>query len=371
MRILTLTTSYPDGPEDYRGVFVAELATALEALGHQIRVVTPGSGSLFHSDGVAETLRRRPWLAAQIPPGLLHLARSAHREALNADLVISHWLLPCGLLGTALRRRGGPPHLIIEHGGGLRALETLPAPLARRLLRWIAEGTDAVQAVAPHIRARLAALCPTLEDRIFVEPMGVPPPSSAPVSPAPPPPLQVLVAGRLLPRKGVAVLIEAAAAAPEVIITIVGDGPERTRLEAQAQPLGGRVRFLGEQPPAALDAIYPSHHVVAAPAIPYQRGAEGTPTSVLRAMAAGLVPVASKTGGLADLLASGREGILVPPGDPMALADALVHLAEDPSRLAGCANRARTCGQDHLWPQVAERVDTRLRAIACGWHPAA
>ena len=371
MRILTLTTSYPDGPEDYRGVFVAELGTALRTLGHQIRVVTPGSGSLFHSDGVAETLRTRPWLAAQIPPGLLHLARRAHREVRDADVMISHWLLPCGLLGAALRRGGGPPHLLIEHGGGLRALETLPAPLARRLLRWIAEGTDAVQAVAPHIRARLAALCPRLEDRIFVEPMGVPPPDSAPASPAAPPPLRVLVAGRLLPRKGVAVLIEAAAAAPEIVLTVVGDGPERIRLEALARPLGGRVQFLGEQPPAALDAIYTSHHVVAAPALPYPRGAEGTPTGVLRAMAAGLVPVASKTGGLADLLTSCQEGILVPPGDPTALASALAHLAGDPSRLAACANAARTRGQDHLWPRVAERVDTRLRTIARGWHPAA
>ena len=363
LRILTLTTSYPDGPGDYRGGFVAEMGAAIEVLGHQIRVVTPGSGSLFHSDGVAETLRSRPWMAAQIPPGLLHLARGAHREARDADLVISHWLLPCGLLGAALRRGDGPPHLLIEHGGGLRALETLPAPLARRLLRWIADGTDAVQAVAPHIGDRLAALCPTLEDRIFVEPMGISAPAPA-APPPPPPPLRVLVAGRLSPRKGVAVLIEAAEAVPEVVLTIVGDGPERIRLEARARPLGARARFLGEQPPAALDAIYTSHHVVAAPALPYPQGAEGTPTGVLRAMAAGLVPVASETGGLADLLASGREGILVPPGDPAALADALMSLAGAPNRLAACANAARNRGHAHTWPKVAVRVDERVRALA-------
>ncbi|MFH1531513.1 MAG: glycosyltransferase family 4 protein [Pseudomonadota bacterium] len=360
MRILTLTTSYPRGPLDYRGGFVAALDEALAERGHDIVTVTPGHGSLFHRDGVMETLNRHPWLATQLPPGLLRLAAGALREGPRCDAILSHWLLPCGLLGALLRRRRGPPHLLIEHGGGLRALEHLPPPAARRVLAWIAAGTDRIQAVAPWIAARLAALHPPLASRIDVDPMGVEIPEPGPPPPATPP-LRVLFVGRLVPRKGVAILLEAMASTPEVSLTIVGDGPERRRLEALARPLGSRVRFLGERPPCEVPALHTSHHVIAAPSLPYPRGGEGTPTAVLAAMAAGLVPVASNTGGLADLLASGEHGLTFAPGDAAGLAVALRRLATSEETLSDRSDAARGSTRMHAWPQLAARVEARLR----------
>jgi glycosyltransferase involved in cell wall biosynthesis len=360
MRILTLTTSYPEGPDDYRGGFVAALDAALVARGNDVTTVTPGPARLFHSDGVLETLVRRPWLAAQLPAGLVRLAAGALREADRADAVLSHWLLPGGLIGAQLRRRGGPRHLLVAHGGGLRALEALPAPVARRALAWLGEGTDRIQAVAPWIAARLATLHPPLASRIDVDPMGVVVPVDAAQAP-PARPLRVLSVGRLVPRKGVMTLLEALHTTPEVTLTVVGDGPARARLEAAARPLGAQVRFLGEASPSEVAAQIAAHHVIAAPSLPYPRGGEGTPTAVLEAMAAGLVPVASRTGGLSDLLVSGEDGITVTPGDPAALAAALRWLSEHPDERQAMAGRARLRASPQAWELVAARVEARLR----------
>ena len=360
MRILTLTTSYPEGPDDYRGGFVASLDAALSERGHDVVTVTPGPGTLFHSDGVLETLLRRPWLSAQVLPGLLRLAGGALRRSRGCDAVLSHWLLPGGLLGAQLRRRGGPRHVLVAHGGGLRALEGLPAPLARRTLSWIGGGTDRIQAVAPWIAARLAELDPSLASRIDVDPMGFTAPTTPARAPAAPP-LRVLFVGRLVLRKGAATLLEALPVAPGVRLTIVGDGPERARLEAMAESLGERVRFLGEQPPSEVAAQCATHHVIAAPSLPYPRGGEGTPTAVLEAMAAGLVPVASRTGGLSDLLTPGEDGITVPPGDPASLAEALRWLTGHPDARREMSRMARERVREQGWPAVATRVEARLR----------
>ena len=237
------------------------------------------------------------------------------------------------------------------------------------MLGWIAAGTDRVQAVAPWIASRLIALHPPLASRLDVDPMGIELPAFG-TTPPPPPPLRILFVGRLVPRKGVSTLLEAMMMAPETLLTIVGDGPERPRLELLARPLGDRARFLGERSPRDVDVLTPRHHVIAAPSLPYPRGGEGTPTAVLAAMGAGLVPVASATGGLADLLAFGDLGIAVPPGDAVALAAALRTLAAAPRTLDVLADRARLSSFKHAWPQAAARVEARLQcARASGTRP--
>ncbi len=359
MRILTLTTSYPEGPDDYRGGFVAALESALADRGHEITTATPGPGSLYHGDGVVETLRRRPWLGIQLPGGLLRLTLEGLRGARRCDAILSHWLLPAGLIGAALRRMGVPRHVLVVHGGGLRALETLPRPVAGKLLAWVAEGTHRVQAVAPRIATRLATHHPPLAGRIDVDPMGVP--LSPNPAPAPTPrSLRVLVVGRLVPRKGVQTLLDAAGQVPGVSVTVVGDGPARAPLAARARPHGAPVRFLGEQAPRAVTRLYPEHHVIAAPSLPYPTGGEGTPTAVLGAMSAGLVPVASRTGGLADLLDAEECGLLHRPGDAPALAAALRRLRDHPDAVASLAASARGRAREQTWSQVAARVEARL-----------
>jgi len=137
--------------------------------------------------------------------------------------------------------------------------------------------------------------------------------------------------------KRIDVLIAAAARIlarhPDVEFQIVGDGPCRDALIAQAQSSGvlPHVRFMGHRDdvPALLSAsdlfVLPS-------------ASEASPNVVLEAMAASLPVVASRVGGIPELVADGVTGHLVPPGDPEALAAALLDLVDHPERAAAFGN---------------------------------
>jgi glycosyltransferase involved in cell wall biosynthesis len=131
--------------------------------------------------------------------------------------------------------------------------------------------------------------------------------------------------GRLHPVKDVDTLLETAACVPALTLVVVGDGPERARLEAAAARLdiGARVRFLGESSQVAeilraSDAFLLSTH------------GEGMSNALLEAMACGLPCLASRSvGGAAELLEPGR-GVLLPDGDANAWAAALRRLRDEP-----------------------------------------
>ena len=101
-------------------------------------------------------------------------------------------------------------------------------------------------------------------------------------------------------------------------LALVGDGPERARLESLARTLGvaSRVHFTGFL--SELETVYPDLDLV----VNSSRN-EGTPVALIEAMAAGIPVVATSVGGSPDLLQGGALGDLVPAGDPEALARAL------------------------------------------------
>jgi len=163
---------------------------------------------------------------------------------------------------------------------------------------------------------------------------------------------------------------------PEARLLLVGHGPEGPRLRALADALGvsPRVHFLGEQPDVAPYLAQMDLYVQASMA-------EGMPNSVLEAMATGLPVVATAVGGTPELVLDGQTGLLVAPGDPSALADALLALLAD-RRLAeslGRAGRARVEAHfgEQLMIQQMEALLDRLveRHLALtfqssvGWVP--
>lgn len=163
----------------------------------------------------------------------------------------------------------------------------------------------------------------------FVEPG--PPPAQGPGA-------GWLVAGRLAPEKGVAVALQAAAKLPDHPLTICGIGPDEARLRRQAAGLP-HVQFTGHLPPEALARALRGSRAVAVPS----RWYENFPFAVLEAQAAGRAVVASAIGGIPEQIRSGEDGLLVPPDDPDALANALARLLADPAEAArlGAAGAAR------------------------------
>jgi glycosyltransferase involved in cell wall biosynthesis len=152
----------------------------------------------------------------------------------------------------------------------------------------------------------------------------------------------ILYFGRLSPEKGVDVLIDAAAAA-NASLTIVGDGPQRDALEAQARALGVRCRFTGHLKGAALWAEVEASTAIALPSLWY----EIAPKSVLEAQARGKPIITTRIGGLPELVEDGENGLLVEAGDRVGLADALRRMLamDEESRTAmGAKGREQATG---------------------------
>ena len=136
----------------------------------------------------------------------------------------------------------------------------------------------------------------------------------------------LVTVGRLTAGKNHALAVRALADVPDATLLIVGDGPERVAVEAAAREAGvdGRVVLTGTRRDArALTG--------AADAVVIPSESEGMPLAALEALAAGRPVVATAVRGLRDLLEDGRTALLVPPGDPEALAAAVRRVLDDPA----------------------------------------
>ncbi|MGE5175028.1 MAG: glycosyltransferase [Hyphomicrobiales bacterium] len=162
----------------------------------------------------------------------------------------------------------------------------------------------------------------------------------------------------LAPHKSQTTLLRAAAAArarvPALRVWIVGEGPLRAALEAEhrALDLGDAVRILGFREDV-VDLLRSADLFVISSYL------EGLGTSILDAMAAGLPVAGTRVGGIPEAVRDGESGLLVPPRDSEALADAMVRLALDPSLRRRMGERGRALAREH----TADRTEERTRAI--------
>ncbi len=151
-------------------------------------------------------------------------------------------------------------------------------------------------------------------------------------------PFAILCTGTMYEVKGHTFLIEACRLLAErgldFVCHLVGDGPDRPALAEQVERAGlaDRVRFHGQRTRDEIVALLQEVDVVAVPSIPTNSGRrEGIPVVLMEAMASGTPVVASGISGIPELVDTEVSGLLVPPRDPQALADALVRLHDDPA----------------------------------------
>jgi glycogen(starch) synthase len=156
----------------------------------------------------------------------------------------------------------------------------------------------------------------------------------------------LLVLGRLIRDKGVDLAISAFAAIadrfPELRMVIGGDGPERTSLEVHAASMGvaDRIEFLGWGSPEEVPALLNSATIVVMPS-----HREGLPSVALEAALMARPVVATQVGGVPEVVADRKTGLLVPPGNELALTLALRHLLDRPDTAARLGEAARARAQ--------------------------
>jgi glycosyltransferase involved in cell wall biosynthesis len=278
-------------------------------------------------------------------PGVVH-AHGLRAGALTALALLGRSRQP-GRPGLVVTVHNAPPT-----GGGARTL------VYRLLERVVARGADLVLCVSPDLEARMRSAGARRVDRAIVPPADpVPPPTpAAPAAPAGGRPL-VLAAGRLAAQKDLGTLLIAASQwsdlDPPPLLTIAGDGPLAGELRAQARSLGVDAVFLGRRDDvpdllaAATVFVLPSRW-------------EGQPLVLQEALRAGAAIVATRVGGIPDLV--GDAAVLVPPGDPSALAAAVRAVLTDPPLAARLRAAALLRAGD--LPTAADAVAAALAAYA-------
>lgn len=212
------------------------------------------------------------------------------------------------------------PTIAVEH-----APLASPSPLSRQLKRWTSRRLAAHVAVGSSVAREIESLIGLRAGSLRVIHNGVPAPARARATGLPGPVISAV--GRLDHLKGFDVLIEAVAGLEQGSLLIVGEGPDRSRLEALAETLGigDRVHLPGwaDDAPALVGAsdvfVLPSH-------------LESLPLSVLEAMHAGVPVIATPVGSVPDVVRHGRTGLLVDVGDAEALQQAIRQLTQDPAR---------------------------------------
>jgi glycosyltransferase involved in cell wall biosynthesis len=183
-------------------------------------------------------------------------------------------------------------------------------------------------------------------------------------------PVRITAAGRLVVDKGFDVLVtafaEIAGEFPDVRLELAGEGPERYNLTRLAAGLGvqDRVRLLGWLSPDSMQRFFGGSLISVLPS-PLN---EGLPTVLLEAGLAGCALVGTDVGGIRDIVSPNRTGILVPPQDPDALADALRLLLRDQDRARRLGQEARAFARAYLGrrDEAVRRVRERMSGLRAG-----
>lgn len=308
---------------------------------------------------ILRDLRRAPALGREIR-GLRDLASLRWLVRLIREtrpLIVHTHTAKAGALGRLAAWWCGVPIVVHTYHG--HVFKGYFSPLRTRLFvaieRWLARRTDRLIAVSPTVRREVLERGIGRPERFDVVPLGF---DLAPflsgdalrgrlraeLGLAAATPLIGIVA-RLVPIKAheqfFDVAARVAARLPEAHFVVVGDGERRAMLQTLAADLGlaSRTHFLGWR--GDLDVIYADLDVVA-----LTSKNEGSPVTLIEAMAAARPLVATRVGGVADLVAHDETGIIVEPGDPGAMATAMVDLLGDPARGARLGAAARTAVRD-------------------------
>lgn len=332
-------------------------------------VLSSPADEILFGHSIVERMRRRLFLSTGISRRVDALIRTQGIAVVHAHFATS----AATILPVAQRHR--LPLVVTVHGFDVTDRDMRAgrqgARYVRRTRRVFAYAGRII-AVSDFIAAQAIEAFGADPRRVHVLPIGIP------LSPTPPVRnvvRDVLFVGRLVEKKGVDDLLAAlallAANGQRPIVSIVGDGPRRAHLEADAKARGLLVDFLGARPPQIVAEEMAASRILVAPSRAARSGdAEGFGMVFLEAALAGTPVIAYRHGGVPEAVDDGVTGLLVDEGDIVGLADSIAVLLDDPVRRdamgAAAAARVRadfdiTVCTDRLVAEYDELADGRHR----------
>jgi glycosyltransferase involved in cell wall biosynthesis len=190
---------------------------------------------------------------------------------------------------------------------------------------------------------------------------GVAAPTTHEVDPSAPPPLRIVYVGRLVVHKRVDLLIHAIAQLDAVELDVIGDGPDRERLQGAVRARGciDRVRFLGSMDHGTVMSLWGRYHCLVTIA-----SYEGLPHTAIEALASGVPVVASAAGGTPEAVQDGVNGLLVDPATSDTVEAALARLRDDPDLLDQLRTGAQASASELSLPRMIDRLESELGNVA-------
>jgi teichuronic acid biosynthesis glycosyltransferase TuaC len=363
LHVMTLTPFYPSDNDDATGCFVSEPLGELAKVGirNTVFAVQPFYRKKSRASALAPGAHW--WRYPALPRGFglpsagafLFARIVGHVRKMHAsnriDLVHAHSALPCGHAALLLNRELGIPYVVSVHG--LDAFSTVqvagkPGEWGRRISRRVYISSRRVICISERVREQViegvGGKC-----RTSVVPNGVDPalfhPNSTPSSDS----LTILSVGTLIPIKGHEVLIRAFAALAQEFsalnLQIIGDGPERHRLQALARQLGvfDRVQFLGRRSRRQVAEAMQRCTLFALPS-----RFEGLGCVYLEAMSMGKAVVGCRGQAISEIIRHGFNGFLVGPDNVRELTLALAMLLREPNLRRNLGTAAQDTIRDRL-----------------------
>lgn len=382
-RVLFLTTSYPLRPGAVSGIFIKRLVESLRKLA-DIYVVTPDDSETTNFPDAVHTFRYAPKSKQLLAhsyggiPAALGKSRfnyvyaaslvtcflvATFRLSRSAHLLHANWSIP-GVIAGIVGRILGKPVLTTLRGEDITRAKT--SHLFKLLLSCCLALNRIVVCVSSDMQAELQTLFPRYKNKILHIANGVDPAfEKTQTALSDLPSTQLLCVGSLIPRKNFPIVLKAiwqSKNRDHICLTIAGEGPERTKLEALANELGIRqnVTILGNVPPEEIADLYHRAHIFIIPSL-----SEGRPNVLVEAMVSRLAILAADIAGIRELIEEGSSGHLFAPSDTARLTKLIDKLVEQPESRQWLGNNAHLRIQQEgiTWERTAESYYQLYRSL--------